>query len=97
MNRLIGRGVFMLDDIIEIILELILDGMIEATGSKKVPMPIRIGLGVLLTAIVIGVCGLLLYVGIGSGSILLIIISVVLLAAAAIWVYSKIKKHTANR
>ena len=86
----------MLDDIIEILLELIFDGMIDATGSKKVPMPIRIALGILLPAIVVGVCGLLLYIGINSGSILLIIISVVLLAAAAIWVYSKVKKHTAN-
>ena len=87
----------MLDDIIEIILELILDGMIEATGSKKVPMPIRIGLGILLAAIIIGVCGLLLYVGIASGSILLIIISVVLLVAATVWIYSKVKRRTANR
>ena len=87
----------MLDDIIEIVLELILDGMIEAIGSNKVPMPIRIGLVVLLAAIVVGVCGLLLYVGISSGSLLLIIISVVLLVAAAIWVCSKVKRHTANR
>ena len=83
----------MLDDIIEIVLELIFDGMVAATGSKKVSMPIRIGLGVLLSAIVICICGMLLYVGIESSSILLIILSVVLLAAAAIWIASKVKKH----
>ena len=78
----------MLDDVIEIVLELILDGMIEAIGSKKVPMPIRIGLVVLLAAIVVGVCGLLLYVGISSGSLLLIIISIVLLLLLLNrWVY----------
>lgn len=83
----------MLDDIIEIILELVLDGMVSAAGSRKVPMPIRIGLGALLSAIVLGMFGLLLYVGISSGSILLIVLSIVLLAAAGIWITSKIKKH----
>ena len=31
----------MLDDFIELILELILDGAIEAAGNKRVPMPVR--------------------------------------------------------
>ena len=38
----------MLDDIIEVVLELILDGMVEAAGSKKVPMPVRIALATVL-------------------------------------------------
>lgn len=85
------------EDIIEILLELILDGMAEAAGSRRVPMLIRVGLGVLLAAIVIGVCGLLLYVGIGSGSILLIVFSAVLFGAAAIWVCMKVRIHKAKR
>ena len=87
----------MLDDIIEIILELILDGMVEAAGSKKVPMPIRIALGSFLALLVLALFGLLLYVGISSGSIVLIALSAVLIVASIIWATVKIKAFKARQ
>ena len=83
----------MLDDIIEVVLELILDGMVETASSKKVPMPIRIALAAILGLLVLALFGLLLWVGISSGSVLLIVLSVVLLAACIAWVCFKVKKH----
>ena len=83
----------MLDDIIEVVLELILDGMVETASSKKVPMPIRIALAAILGLLVLTLFGLLLWVGISSGSALLIVLAVVLLAACIAWVFFKVKKH----
>ena len=83
----------MLDDIVEAVLELILDGMVEAANSKKAPMPIRIALAAILGLLVLALFGLLLWVGIGSGSALLIVLAVVLLAACIAWVFFKVKKH----
>ena len=83
----------MLDDIIEVVLELILDGMVEAANSKKAPMPIRIVLAAILGLLVLALFGLLLWVGISSGSVLLIVLSVVLLAACIAWVCFKVKKY----
>jgi len=80
----------MLDDIIELILEIVLDGMVEIAGSKKVPLPIRIALGAVLALLVLGLFGLLLYSGIQSGSVILIVISVLLMVATVIWVACKI-------
>ena len=82
----------MVDDLIELVLELVLDGMIEAAGSKRVPMPIRIALAAILAVLVLGLFGLLLWVGIGSGSVLLIVIDVVLLIACVAWGGFKVKR-----
>ena len=83
----------MMDDIIEVVLELILDGMVEAANSKTEPMPIRIGVAAILGLLVLALFGLLLWVGISSGSVLLIVLSVVLLVACIAWVCFKVKKH----
>lgn len=58
----------MLDDIIEVVLELVLDGAIEAAGSKKVPMPIRILAAGIVLVIALGLIGLLFWVGVDSNS-----------------------------
>lgn len=86
----------MLDDIIEIILDIILEGMTEAAGSKKVPVPIRIALGAILAMFVIVLFVLFLIAGISNGSTVLIVLSIVLMAALVIWVAFKVgsfQKH----
>ena len=83
----------MLDDIIEVVLELILDGMVETASSKKVPMPIRIALATILGLLVLALFGLLLWVGISSGSVLVIALDAVLLGACILWICFKVKKH----
>ena len=87
----------MLDDIIEMILELILDGMVEAAGSKKVPMPIRIALGAILSLLILALFTLLLYVGISSGSVVLIVIAIVLLLAVVIGAAYKVKAFKSRK
>lgn len=83
----------MLDDIIEVVLELVLDGAIEAAGSKKVPMPIRILLGGIILAFALGLIGLLFCAGMDSGNTGLMILAAVLLLAFGGWVIFSIRRH----
>lgn len=82
----------MLDDIIEILLEIVLDGALEAVGSQKVPMPVRILLGGLILGLALAVVGLIAWTGISNGSILLVIIAAVLLVGMTILTIRKRKK-----
>lgn len=82
----------MLDDILEFLLELILDGMVEAAGDKQVPKPVRVVLTVILALFFIGLFGLLIWVGISNESVLMVVLCVALLIAAVIGIYCKVKK-----
>lgn len=79
----------MLDDVLELILEIVLDGVIEAAGNEKVPKKIRIILAAVTFLFVFGICGLLIYVGIRTEEFLLIIIGAVLLVGFMITVAQK--------
>lgn len=64
----------MLDDILEfaadIIFDIVLEGAIDGVVSKKVPMVLRVILGVIVASLYIAIIGLLLYVGIKEDSVL---------------------------
>lgn len=87
----------MLDDIIEIALELILDGAIEAAGSKRVPLAVRIVLVVFLALFFLALFGLLLWVGVSHKSILLILLTIGLMLFIGIGIWWKIRKHNKNK
>ena len=84
----------MLDDIIEVVLELVLDGAIEAAGSKKVPMPIRILAAGIILVFALGLIGLLFWVGMDSGSTGLMILAAVLLVVFGGWVIFSVRRHS---
>lgn len=86
-----------MDDVIELILELVFDGVIEATGSKKVPLPIRIALAAVIVAFIGGICALLIIVGADSGSMGMILVAVVLLVIFVGFAVYKIKTRINNR
>ena len=54
----------MLDDIIEFIVDVVLEIILAVWGEAKVPKPIRIGLEVIVLALVFGLCGILIGMGI---------------------------------
>lgn len=83
----------MLDDFIELILELILDGAIEAAGSKRVPMPVRILLAAMIMALVFSVCGLLIYIGVGTGNAGLKILGTAIVVVFIVLAIVKIRKY----
>ena len=83
----------MMDDFIELILELILDGAIEAAGSKRVPTPVRILLAAIILILVFGVCGLLIYIGVDTGNAGLTVLGTAIAVVFIVLAIVKIRKH----
>ena len=63
----------------EIILDLILEGSVEAASSKKVPLPVRILASVILLAVYGGLIGFLVYIGIHEKIWLVLVLAAVIL------------------
>ena len=73
----------------EILLELILEGTMEASQNKKVPKAVRVFLIVLISALYLSVIGLILFIGVTcwktnkiGGLIIITIGSVIFIMAA---------------
>lgn len=78
--------------IIEIILEFIFLGTIDAMSSKRIPLILRVLVATVLLALYLGLFALLLVVGINTGSATLIVIAFVVLLLIAVLVIPKIKQ-----
>lgn len=83
----------MLDDIIEFIVDLILEIIVAVWGEKEVPKPIKIVLGIVLLALVFGVCGIVIGMGIRDANMIPIAVGIgllVLFAGVAVYL---VRKH----
>lgn len=69
-----------MSDLLEIVLEIVLEGALHGAASPRVPLVVRILLAAALAALWLGLSGLLLYVGMQSGSIPLMFLGGILLA-----------------
>ena len=78
--------------IIEIILEFIFLGTIDAMSSKRVPMILRVLVATVLLAIYLGLFTLLLVVGINTRSAMLTVVAFVVLILIAVLVIPKIRQ-----
>ena len=65
--------------IFEILLDLIIDGSLQAVQDKKIPLFLRIAAAAVLLTVYGGFVGLILYWGIHNKNVLLIILSIGLL------------------
>ena len=74
---------------LEFILDIVLEGALTAAGSKKVPMPIRILLGGVILLFFLGIAGLMFWVGISTGNVLMVVLAAAFLASFLFWVYQK--------
>jgi len=82
----------MLDDIIELILDLVLNGAAEAVDCKKAPIWIRILSAIIILAVVIGFGGLLIWSGVNEGKLVLILLGIgVFVLFAMLGIYKVIK------
>lgn len=70
----------------ELILEILVEGALTGAVDKKVPLPLRILLGLILLGFFGGTIGLLCWVGIASGKWQLTGLGVFLLACCIFWV-----------
>lgn len=78
--------------IIEIILEFIFLGTIDAMSSKRIPLILRVLVATVLLALYLGLFALLLVIGINTGSAPLVVIAFVVLLLIAVLVIPKIKQ-----
>ena len=86
-----------MDMLIEILLEIIIEGALEAAESKKVPMPVRILLAAGVVLIFGAVVGMLLWNGVIRKSLLLIICGVLFLALVILLAANKITRFQKKR
>lgn len=87
----------MLDDLVELILELVLDGAAQAVESKSVPRGVRIFLLVVIITVILGVCIFLIGAGISNDKIALIILGAVLFVVFAALIAYEIWQHRNGR
>ncbi|MBQ5312892.1 MAG: hypothetical protein J6K30_02435 [Oscillospiraceae bacterium] len=80
-------------DILEMIFTVVLDGAIDAAGAKSVSLPARMAVTAVLVLFVLGTSLPLIFIGVKTNSIGLVLLGVVLLLAYAIIIVNKIKKH----
>ena len=60
-----------MDDLMELILEVLVEGGAAAMGSRRVPLPVRVAIGAVLAflaAVLLGLAALLLLAGADGGS-----------------------------
>ena len=86
----------MLDDIIEFMVDLVLEIIIAVWGEKNVPKPIKIVLGIVLLVLALGLCGIVIGMGIRDANIVPIVVGVgllVLFIGVAIYLVKKHRKE----
>ncbi len=82
----------MLDDIIEIILEVVLGIVGEVLVEVNVPKPVKIGLSIIAMALLFGVSGIMIGIGIRDANMLLAAIGgglLVLFAGVGVYLVRK--------
>ena len=77
----------------KILFEIIVEGSLEASRDKKIPLWIRIIAGIILIAIYGGLVGFLIYEGIRSVNWVLLVIGIALLVFFAFGFWKVFKKH----
>ena len=82
-----------MDFIIELVMEIIMEGAIEAAESRRVPWPVRILLIAFLLVFFLGLFAILLIAGISNDSVVMIVIAFLYLVAVIAGVVYKVRKY----
>ena len=82
-----------MDDFLELLLEIIVDGAMGAAEDRRVPLWARILLGAVLLALFLGISGLLIAADIGTGSWGLIVLGALFLACTAGMAVHKLRQR----
>lgn len=83
----------MWDDIIELILDLVLNGAAEVVDCKKAPKAVRVISAVIILAVLIGVCGFLIWIGLSDDKVVLTLLGVGLFVLFVIMGTYKVMKY----
>ena len=82
-----------MDDFLELLLDILVDGAMDAAGSPRVPLWARILLGAVLLAFFLGLSGLLIAAGIGTGRWGLIVLGALFLTGTAGMAVHKLRQR----
>ena len=82
-----------MDDFLDLLLDIIVDGAMGAVDSPRVPLWVRILLGAVLLAFFLGISGLLMAAGISRGSWGLVALGVLFLGFTAGMAARKLRRR----
>lgn len=82
-----------MDDLLDILLSVIVDGAVAAAEDKRTPLWLRLLLAAVLLAFSLGLSLLLIGAGVGTGNWLLAAVGVLFLAGGAVLVLHKLRKR----
>ena len=82
-----------MDDFLEFLLDIIVDGAMGAAEDRRVPLWVRILLTAVLLALFLGISGLLIAAGIGTGRWGLIVLGALFLACTAGMAVHKLRQR----
>ena len=85
-----------MDGLLEFVLGILVDGAMDAVDAPRLPLWARIGLAALLLAFFLGLSGLLIAAGTGTGRWGLTGIGVLFLAGTAVLTVHKLRKRKQN-
>lgn len=82
-----------MDDLLDILLSIIVDGAVVAVEDKRTPLWVRILLAAALLIFFLGLSGLLIGAGLGTGNLPLTALGVLFLLGSAVLVVHKLRKR----
>ena len=86
-----------MDDLLDLVLGILFEGALEAAGSRRVPLPVRVALWVVVLAFMAGIVGLVAWVGVETGRPGLLALSAAMAAGFALMLWSKGLKYRKRR
>lgn len=82
-----------MDDLLDLVLGILFEGALEAAGSRRVPLPVRVALWVVVLAFMAGIVGLVAWVGVETGRPGLLVLSAAMAAGFALMLWALRRQH----
>ncbi len=82
-----------MDDLLDLVLGILFEGALEAAGSRRVPLPVRVALWVVVLAFMAGIVGLVAWVGAEKGRPGLLVLSAAMAAGFALMLWALRRQH----
>ena len=86
-----------MDDLLELVMDVLLEGAAETAASPKAPLRVRIILILILGIGFFGVAGLILWVGLDAGKWGLMLLGLALLTGGGTWIWYKYREYQRRR
>ena len=77
-----------MDDLLDLVLGILFEGALEAAGSRRVPLPVRVALWGVVLAFMAGIVGLVAWVGVETGRPGLLVLSAAMAAGFALMLWA---------